>query len=96
MTLDEYLRSDGALTVAELRAAIGARSDDQVRQWQHGYAGRLPSPENCAAIERATGGKVTCEELRPGEQWHRVRDRSWKWHPQGRPVVDVARPLVKG
>lgn len=94
MKLHDYLKSPGALTVAQLREAIGARNDDQVRQWQHGYAGRLPSPENCAAIERATEGAVTCEELRPDDAWTRIKDRAWPWHPKGRPVLDVAREVV--
>ena len=69
MNLSEYLSMDGALTVAELRQAVGARSDAQVRQWQHGYAGRLPSPANCLAIERATNGAVTRQDLRPADFW---------------------------
>lgn len=71
MTLNDYLRSDGALTVAQLRAAIGVKSDAQVRQWQHGYADRSPSPEYCVAIERATGGAVSRRDLRP-DDWHRI------------------------
>jgi DNA-binding transcriptional regulator YdaS (Cro superfamily) len=69
MNLSEYLSTGGALTVGELRQAIGARSDAQIRQWQHGYAGRLPSPANCVAIERATGGAVTRQDLRPDDYW---------------------------
>jgi len=79
MTLNDYLNSEGALTVAALRAAIGAKSDAQIRQWQHGYADRLPSPENCSAIEAATGGAVMRWDLRPND-WHRIwpelRDRA--------------------
>jgi DNA-binding transcriptional regulator YdaS (Cro superfamily) len=71
MNLHEYLSSEGALTVAHLRERIGAKSDAQVRQWQHGYADRKPSPEYCVAIERATGGKVRRWDLRP-EDWPRV------------------------
>lgn len=57
------------MTVSELRAAIGAKSDAQIRQWQHGYADREPSPENCVAIEKATGGAVMRWDLRPGDWW---------------------------
>lgn len=71
MNLNDYLQSDGALSIAELREAIGVRSDMQIRQWQHGYANRLPSPENAVAIERATGGKVTRRDLRPLD-WMRI------------------------
>lgn len=90
MTLDEYMRSDGALTVAQLRLAVGAKSDEQIRQWRHGYANRVPSPENCALIEWATKGAVTCEDLRPGDPWLRIKDRTWKWNRAGRPVLDVS------
>lgn len=67
MTLDEYLSQPGSLTVSQLRAAIGAKSDAQVRQWQHGYGARSPGPVYCVAIERATDGAVTRRELRPDD-----------------------------
>lgn len=69
MKLNQYLSTTGALTVAEIRIRIGAKSDAQIRQWQHGYAGRIPSPENCLSIERATGGQVTRQDLRPDDYW---------------------------
>ena len=49
------------------------------------------SAEGCAEIERATAGAVTCEQLRPDLQWHRVADADWLWHPSGRPVLEVAK-----
>ena len=93
MTLNEYLTSASGLTVAQLREAIGAASDAQVRQWQHGYANRKPSFENCVAIELATQGAVTVEELRPDSTWSRVRDRNWP-HRAGRPVLDPGREVA--
>ena len=71
MTLDEYIKGGGALSVAELREAIGVKSDAQIRQWQHGYASRLPGPAYCVAIEKATAGAVTRHELRPND-WHLI------------------------
>lgn len=71
MTLNEYLRQSGALTVAQLRIATGIKSDAQIRQWQHGYADRVPSPENCVAIEKATDGMVRRWDLRT-DDWHRI------------------------
>ena len=71
MTLNEYLRSPSSMGIARLRAAIGVKSDMQIRQWQHGYSDRIPSPENCTAIELATGGVVTRRDLRP-DDWHRI------------------------
>ena len=65
MKLHEYLSSPGALSVADLRAAIGAKSDAQISQWRHGYVNRIPSPKNAWAIERATKGAVTRRDLRP-------------------------------
>jgi DNA-binding transcriptional regulator YdaS (Cro superfamily) len=52
---------------------------------------RPTPPERCPAIERATSGKVTCEELRPDVRWHRVADPEWP-HAAGRPCIDVAGP----
>lgn len=71
MNLRDYLASDGALTVTQLRERVGVKSDAQVRQWQHGYADRQPNPEYCMAIEKATEGKVRVWDLRP-DDWHRI------------------------
>lgn len=87
MKLHEYLSAPDTLTVSQLRERVGAQSDAQIRQWQHGYAERKPSFENSVAIERATDGQVTVEELRPDATWLRVKDKTWP-HPKGRPVLD--------
>lgn len=71
MNLHEYLSHSGSLTVAQLRERIGVKSDAQIRQWQHGYADRKPSPEYCVAIEQATDGCVTRQDLRP-EDWQAI------------------------
>mgnify|MGYP003407443700 CR=1 FL=1 len=71
MDLKTYLAQDGSLSVAQLAAAIGVKQPAQVRQWQHGYADRLPSPLNCTAIEQATDGAVTRRDLRPSD-WHLI------------------------
>lgn len=51
-------------------------------------------PERCPALERATEGRHTCESMRPDVPWARVPDPEWPWHPAGRPLIDVARPLA--
>jgi len=71
MKLSEYLSAPNALSTAQLRRAIGAKSDAQIRQWQHGYGGRMPSPIYAAAIERATNGQVTRRDLRPHD-WMQI------------------------
>lgn len=76
----------GAAT--RLAAAID-RSPQFVSQLVRGE--RAPPPDRCPAIERATGGQVTCEELRPDVRWQRVPDPDWP-HPDGRPCIDVAAP----
>lgn len=55
-----------------------------------GWGGK-PPPDRCPAIERATNGRVTVEELRPdlAWRWYRVPDPAWP-HPKGRPLLDVA------
>jgi len=42
-----------------------------VSQWASGV--RPVPAERCPAIERATGGAVTCEELRPDVDWQFIR-----------------------
>ena len=53
---------------------------------------RPTPPDRCPAIERATEGRVTCEELRPDVAWQRIPDPIWP-HAGGRPCIDVAAPL---
>lgn len=65
MNLHDYFNSPDCMSASALAESIGIKNVAQIRQWQHGYANRLPSPENCLAIERATGGKVTRQELQP-------------------------------
>ena len=71
MRLDDYFKMPGSMTASELARAIGIKHSDQVRQWQHQYAGRMPSPENCVAVERATKGMVRRWDLRPAD-WHLI------------------------
>ena len=71
MNLDDYFSTPGAMSVKELRIAIGAEQDAQIRQWRHGYANRVPSPVNCVQIERATNGAVKRWDLRP-DDWREI------------------------
>lgn len=87
MKLHDYLQLPGSYTVSQLRARGVAKSDAQIRQWQHGYADRRPNPDNRVALERATGGKVNVEEWGADCKWKRIKDRAWP-HPDGRPLLD--------
>lgn len=58
-----------------------------------GWKGRVPK-ERCPALERASGGRITCEVMRPDVRWTRVRDRRWP-HPEGRPVIDPEAPVAR-
>lgn len=69
MQLHEYLSRPGSLTPEELAARAGIRNVDQIRQWRHRYADRVPSPAYALAIERATDGVVTRADLRPKDFW---------------------------
>lgn len=56
--------------LSALARAIGVKPPT-VHQWK---AGRRPIPaERCPDIERATGGAVRCEDLRPDVDWATVR-----------------------
>ncbi|MCL2656846.1 MAG: helix-turn-helix domain-containing protein [Betaproteobacteria bacterium] len=52
--------------------------------WRDGKR-RLPA-ERCPAIERATGGAVTCEELRPDVDWAYLRGTA----PSAEPPKEAA------
>ena len=74
MTLDQYLASPDALSITELRLRMRSlgytiKSNAQLRQWQHAYADRAPSPENCVGLELATGGAISRKDLRPDDWW---------------------------
>ena len=64
MNIAEYIQSSG-ITVAQLAREIGLKNDMQLRQWMHGYANRKPGPRYCVALEQATSGKITRQDLRP-------------------------------
>lgn len=70
MKLDELL-DKGEISQAGLAAALGV-SQGMVWQWVHGRR-RVPA-DRCPDIEAATGGAVTCEELRPDVSWHVLRN----------------------
>jgi DNA-binding transcriptional regulator YdaS (Cro superfamily) len=89
MLLIDYLNATRGAQSA-LCVAIGAHSPDMSR-WAAGQ--RSTPPDRCPAIERATGGRVTCEELRPDVRWQRVPDAAWP-HAEGRPCIDVAAPAA--
>ena len=88
-----YLSSDGAMSAVDLAGAVNC-NPDQIRHWRHGYEGRRPGPEYCAAIEKATQGAVTCEALRPDLTWHRVPDKTWPGR-RGRPLHDVTAQVAQ-
>ena len=72
MTLDEFFKKHGdVVPVKVLREAIGAKSDEQVRQWARNWRNRRPSPRYCVAIERATNNLVTRQDLRP-DDWRQI------------------------
>lgn len=90
MTLSEFLKVADRGAAAALAKAVGVHAV-VVSDWRNDVK---PVPhERCPAIERATGGAVRCEDLRPDAMWHRVADVDWPWHPEGRPTLDLALPL---
>lgn len=64
---------DRAIEAAGGVAALASRLDVSASlpsMWRS--RGRVPA-EHCPAIERATGGRVRCEELRPDIPWDVLR-----------------------
>ena len=62
MKLNAYLEKPGSCTAADLAKKIGV-SPVLVSQWR--TESRPVPVERCPAIDRATGGEVRCEDLRP-------------------------------
>lgn len=67
---------------AKLARAIGA-NPKMIGKWRRA---RVPD-RWCPAIEAATYGVVTVEELRPDVTWQRNKDEEWPYHECGRPSV---------
>lgn len=70
MKISEYLASSEE-TQMGLAAKLGMKNSVLVNQWANGV--RQVPAERCPAIERATGGAVRCEELRPDVEWGVLR-----------------------
>ena len=68
MRLPDYLNRDGA---AKALAAVLQIPEPTVSQWKNGKR-RVPA-DRCIAVEKATGGAVSCEELRPDLDWAYLR-----------------------
>lgn len=80
MTLDEYINAERGRGTA-LATALGVPAES-ISNWKSG-ARRVPA-ERCPEIERATGGAVRCEELRPDVAWDVLREQSAPAEPEGK------------
>ena len=70
MDLNTYLEQGEKGAAALLAKQIGV-TPVLVSQWRTGT--RQVPAERCVDIERATGGVVRCEELRPDVDWNYLR-----------------------
>lgn len=73
MNLSQYIAT-GKDTQSSLAAKLGMKNSVLVNQWVNGV--RQVPAERCPAIERATGGAVRCEDLRPDVEWGVLRSES--------------------
>ena len=78
MEISKYLESTDQ-TNAGLARELGV-PPSLLSQWATG-ARQVPA-ERCLAIERATNGKVRCEDLRPDVDWTRAPEGS-----EGQPIL---------
>ena len=69
MNLPDWLKLQHGRTL-ELARLVG-RSGATVSEWSTGRK-RVPA-DVCPDVEVATGGAVTCEEMRPDVKWHVLR-----------------------
>jgi len=68
MDLNTYLKQRGAGSALARYLKV---NHVMVSQWRYGIK-QVPA-ERCPAIEKATGGAVRCEELRPDIDWGYLR-----------------------
>lgn len=80
---------------ANLRKAAAAELGLNEQYLYQCLSGRVRTPiERCPGLEKALGGVVTVEQLRPDVRWVRIADPDWP-HPGGRPLIDVAAPAAE-
>ena len=70
MNISEYIAT-GKDTQTSLAVKLGLKTSVLVSLWASGV--RPVPAERCPAIERATGGAVRCEDLRPDGEWGVLR-----------------------
>jgi len=85
MKLHDYFQQ-GNVRKSDLARAIGAHPVT-MSQWA-AESRRVPA-EHCPAIERATGGAVRCEDLRPDVDWTFLRNTT----PEPPPAPSRPHPL---
>lgn len=83
MNLRSYCDSLPRGGMAALAAAAKC-SPIYLSQLAAGQNGRVPSPELCVLLERASGGAVTRKEMRPGD-WAQIWPEAAQadWRPVG-------------
>lgn len=77
--LDKAIAHAGGL--GKLAKLLKHRSSTRVCNWRT----RGVPEDECADVEFAVKGAVTCEKLRPDVTWVRVADANWP-HPKGCPA----------
>lgn len=87
IALDEAIEAAGG--APSLAQKLGAPFASTIHNWRS--RGGIPK-EWGPLIESVTG--VDCERLCPHTTWVRVKDRSWKANPAGRPLADLTAPVA--
>lgn len=96
MKLSQFVASPDGMTVGRLvellrKTRVGKRvSAVQLRQWIHGYGGRVPGAAYCVAIEAVTAGAVTRRDLRP-DDWQDI----WPEHEEAERLRTVVAELLQ-
>lgn len=87
--LKDFLK---ALPSDEARALFASQCNTSVGHLRNvAYEFRSASPELRALIERASEGRIRCEDWPEQFPLNRIKDAAWPWHPKGRPVVDITK-----
>lgn len=92
VSVDELIERLGGTSAV---AAILEIKPPSVSEWR--ARGLIPDDKLMRLAphaEQETKGAWSCERLAPHITWHRVKDKSWPWHPKGKPLVDVM-PMVE-
>jgi DNA-binding transcriptional regulator YdaS (Cro superfamily) len=90
-SIDRFIREFHGGSQTAAADSLGVRQPT-VSEWLREVR---PVPHaSCADIERLSDGLIEATKVRADDRWFRIPDPGWKWHPAGRPALNVTKVVA--